>query len=155
MGGVMVGVAVLIVVTSVMDGFQERVRSVLRGNLSHILVAPKHGQRLRDLATFSHELKAAEPRIIGVAPQVTAPLGYFHRGMSGVRIDDQALSIMSGVGLDWETERAIEAERARLGESLQGETIRIVVANDPKDPFESPRVNALKAHGTDFEKFPV
>ena len=155
MGGVMVGVAVLIVVTGVMDGFQERVRSVLRGNLSHIVVAPRHGKRLRDLATFTHELKAAEPRIIGVAPQVTAPLGYFHTGMTGVCIDDQALAIMSGVGLDWETERGIEAERAQLGESLQGETIRIVVANDPKDPFASPRVADSLRFGADFQKFPV
>ena len=88
-GGVMAGVAVLIVVVSVMDGFQERVRSVLRGNLSHIVIAPRGSQPLRDLATFSHELKSSDPRIVGVAPQVMVPLGYFYRagGRAGSRRD--------------------------------------------------------------------
>jgi ABC-type lipoprotein release transport system permease subunit len=38
--GVMAGVAVLIVVTSVMDGFQVKVREVLRGNLSDVILMP-------------------------------------------------------------------------------------------------------------------
>lgn len=40
-GGVMAGVAVLIIVMSIMDGFQERVRRVTRGDLSDLTLTPR------------------------------------------------------------------------------------------------------------------
>jgi lipoprotein-releasing system permease protein len=156
-GGVMVGVAVLIVVTGVMDGFQERVRDVLRGNLSHLQLMPRAAEwsARQELGTFSRELRASDPRIVGVAPQVWVPMGYFNESR-GMRVMERSLEMMTGVGLDWETEKAIEAELERsAGARATRGSIRVVVANDPKDPFESPRTRQAMGLGEGFEKYPV
>jgi lipoprotein-releasing system permease protein len=139
-GGVMVGVAVLIVVTAVMDGFQARVKVVLRGNLSHLRVAPT-SERVPDLAAFSAELREHDDRIVGVAPLVTAPLGYFLSANQhgGLRFGDRTIHVMTAVGLDWELEQRIQAERVkRSGPSALEGGFRIVAANDLADPFKSP-----------------
>lgn len=148
-GGVTLGVAVLMVVTSVMDGFQERVRSVLRGNLSHLVITPQTGD-LPDLASFTMALKGADARIVGVAPQVAVPMGYFYDSgrRGGLRWDERALQVLGGVGIDWETEKRIEADLEKhLGAEAHAGAVRIVAANDPGDPFQSPRVERLRQLG--------
>ena len=149
--GVMLGIAVLMVVTSVMDGFQERVRSVVRGNLSHLIVTPA-GERTPDLASLTMDLQSSESRIVGVSPQVIAPVGFFYesRRRGGLPWLDSALHMMTAVGVDWDTEQRIAAElERRTGARSRDGAIRVVVANDPLDPFASPRADArLRLGGT-------
>lgn len=145
-GGVMFGVAVLIVVTSVMDGFQERVRSVLRGNLSHLAVTPT-GDVLPDLGTLTHELAAADPRIVGVAAQSQAPMGYMYRSGPRSRLSygGSQVQILTAVGLDWEREKAIEKDLERWqGAKARDGSLRIVVALDPEDPFASEKARFVE-----------
>lgn len=145
-GGVMFGVAVLLVVTSVMDGFQERVKTVLRGNLSHLSVTPT-GETLPDLGRLVHEVASADPRIVGVAAQSQAPMGYMYRSgpRSRFTYSGNQVQILTGVGLDWEREKAVEEQLARWqGAKARDGSLRIVVANNPQDPFDSERARALE-----------
>ncbi len=142
-GGVMLGVAVLIVVTAVMDGFQERVRAVVRGNLSHLSIVPMQGE-LPEVSALAARLKADEPRIVGIAPMATAPMGYFYTDthLGALRLFDQPLLVMSGVGLDWELEKRIEAELVRRQDARALDGGLRIVAGDPADPFGSARATS-------------
>lgn len=106
-GGVMAGVAVLIIVVSIMDGFQERVRRVTRGNLSDITMTP--GEEPQPFKDLEQQLKTAEPRIKAVSPLVKIPVGYFYesnrRGPLGKH--NRELFLMEAVGIDWEREKAV------------------------------------------------
>jgi lipoprotein-releasing system permease protein len=140
-GGVMLGVAVLITVTAVMDGFQERVKSIVRGNLSHLAVMPLDRQP-PDASALAQRLQRDEPRIVGIAPVVTAPMGYpFNdRRRGALSVQDQSAHFVSAVGLDWELEKRIEEALVRRhGEQAREGSLQLVHQADPKDPFDSPR----------------
>ena len=67
-GGVMAGVAVLIIVVSIMDGFQARVRKHVRGSLSHIILSPSAAvDDLPSYADLDAALKRSDPRIVATA----------------------------------------------------------------------------------------
>jgi lipoprotein-releasing system permease protein len=126
--GVMTGVAVLIVVTSVMDGFQVKVREVVRGTLSHVIVVP-----MTDDAPSYAALEAAlkkDPRIVATSPQVSAYVGYpYQRGpATGTGGPKTSFHFMEALGIDWDRETKV----SRMGEYLQ-------YAADPADPFHHPR----------------
>lgn len=145
-GGVMAGVAVLIVVTSVMDGFQERVRAVLRGNLSHLVLTPVT-QELPDLPTLTQRVLESDPRIVGVAPQVSVPMGYFYdSGPRGtLRWNDRSIHVMTAVGMDWEQEKRVEQALVGLqGPKAREGTLTILAQVDAKDPFESPKARLVE-----------
>ncbi len=145
-GGVMAGVAVLIVVTSVMDGFQERVRAVLRGNLSHLVVLPQ-GEELPELTALVEQVRGADARIVGVAPQVTVPVGFFYDDgpCSQVRWNDRSLFLMTAVGVDWDQEKRIEAAlEARQGARARDGTLRLLAAGNLADPFDSAKARAVE-----------
>ena len=69
--GIGLGVAALIVVLSVMNGFQKEVRDRMLSVVSHIEVYATGGQALPDLATTLREAKA-HPQVIGAAPFIAA-----------------------------------------------------------------------------------
>lgn len=103
----MAGVAVLIIVVSIMDGFQERVRRVTRGNLSDITMSPREVPS--DFAALEQRLKEAEPRIAAVSPLIKIPVGYFYESSrrSVLAGNNRELFLMEAVGIDWEREKLV------------------------------------------------
>ncbi|MCB2018558.1 MAG: lipoprotein-releasing ABC transporter permease subunit, partial [Hydrogenophaga sp.] len=67
--GIALGVAALIVVLSVMNGFQKEVRDRMLGVLSHIELYAPGGAAIPDLQTAIAAVKK-HPEVIGVAPYV-------------------------------------------------------------------------------------
>ena len=69
--GIALGVAALIVVLSVMNGFQKEVRDRMLGVLSHIELYAPGGEAIPDLASVMATVKQ-HPEVVGVAPFVGA-----------------------------------------------------------------------------------
>jgi len=69
--GIALGVAALIIVLSVMNGFQKEVRDRMLSVVSHIEVYATGGAALPDLATTLKEAKA-NPQVVGAAPFIAA-----------------------------------------------------------------------------------
>jgi len=84
--GIGLGVAALIVVLSVMNGFQKEVRDRMLGVLSHIEVLAPGGEALPDLDRTLDEVRA-HPAVVGAAPFIAAQ-GLLARGedMRGVLV---------------------------------------------------------------------
>jgi lipoprotein-releasing system permease protein len=82
--GIALGVAALIVVLSVMNGFQKEVRDRMLGVLSHVEVFTPDGGALPDPALTLSELRR-HPEVVGAAPFIAAQ-GLLARGedMKGV-----------------------------------------------------------------------
>ncbi|MEY5099182.1 MAG: hypothetical protein RJA36_1901 [Pseudomonadota bacterium] len=76
--GIALGVAALIVVLSVMNGFQKEVRDRMLGVLSHIEVFTPDGGALPELGRTLAELRA-HPEVVGAAPFIAAQ-GLLARG---------------------------------------------------------------------------
>ena len=71
MMGIGLGVAALIIVLSVMNGFQKEVRDRMLGVVSHIEVYAADGAAVADLPALLVRLKA-HPQVVGAAPFITA-----------------------------------------------------------------------------------
>ena len=71
MMGIALGVAALIIVLSVMNGFQKEVRDRMLGVISHIEIFAPQGAALPDVATTLREVKT-HPQVLGAAPFVAA-----------------------------------------------------------------------------------
>jgi len=131
-GGVMVGVAVLIVVTGVMDGFRTQVLEVLRGNLSDIVMTPLQGpdEPLPAYETMDRQIRE-DPRVAATSPQIEWLVLYLYpkwnRGQ--LSVGDYSVLQMRAVGIDYERERRV----SKIGQYL-------IAANDRENPFESTRV---------------
>jgi lipoprotein-releasing system permease protein len=69
--GIALGVAALIIVLSVMNGFQKEVRDRMLGVVSHIELLSADGQALPDVNRTLHEARA-HPAVIGAAPFIAA-----------------------------------------------------------------------------------
>ena len=69
--GIALGVAALIIVLSVMNGFQKEVRDRMLGVVSHIEVYAGGGQALPDVALTLRQARA-NPAVIGAAPFIAA-----------------------------------------------------------------------------------
>lgn len=69
--GIALGVAALIIVLSVMNGFQKEVRDRMLGVLAHIEVFAPGGAALPDVARTLTEVRA-HPQVIGAAPFIAA-----------------------------------------------------------------------------------
>lgn len=84
--GIALGVAALIIVLSVMNGFQKEVRDRMLGVLSHIEVFAPGGEALPDVALTLQETRA-HPEVLGAAPFI-AVQGLLARGetMNGALI---------------------------------------------------------------------
>jgi ABC-type lipoprotein release transport system permease subunit len=129
-GGVAAGVAVLLVVTSVMDGFQEKVREVLRGNLSDLIMVPTV-EEVPPYAAFDLRLREESGgAVIATSPQRSALLFYPYISLrrNEWRAGDRALFLLTAVGIDWERERDVSSIAKT-----------IVAAERPSDPFFAQR----------------
>ena len=69
--GIALGVAALIIVLSVMNGFQKEVRDRMLGVVSHIEIFAPSGGALPDLARTLSEVRA-NPQVVGAAPFIGA-----------------------------------------------------------------------------------
>ncbi len=69
--GIALGVAALIIVLSVMNGFQKEVRDRMLSVVSHIEIYAPYGAALPDLARTLAETRA-NPQVIGAAPFIAA-----------------------------------------------------------------------------------
>jgi lipoprotein-releasing system permease protein len=67
--GIALGVAALIIVLSVMNGFQKDVTGRMLSILAHVEVFAPHDQAIPDLATALREIQA-NPEVVGAAPFV-------------------------------------------------------------------------------------
>lgn len=68
MAGVAVGVMTLIVVMSVMTGFDRELRATIIGNRAHLRVFPSGGQTLYEWKDSIAQVKALCPEILGAGP---------------------------------------------------------------------------------------
>jgi lipoprotein-releasing system permease protein len=84
--GIALGVAALIIVLSVMNGFQKEVRDRMLGVVSHIEIYARDGQALPDMAQTLREVRA-NPQVVGAAPFI-ATQALLARGedMKGVMV---------------------------------------------------------------------
>jgi len=69
--GIALGVAALIIVLSVMNGFQKEVRDRMLGVVSHVEVYASGGQALPDVAATLSQARA-HPQVVGAAPFIAA-----------------------------------------------------------------------------------
>ena len=69
--GIALGVAALIIVLSVMNGFQKEVRDRMLSVVAHVEVYGSAGEPIEDWAALGQRLKA-DPQVQGVAPFVAA-----------------------------------------------------------------------------------
>ncbi len=76
--GIALGVAALIIVLSVMNGFQKEVRDRMLSVVSHIEIFAPNGQAMQDVDTTMLQVKQ-HPEVIGAAPFVAAQ-GLIARG---------------------------------------------------------------------------
>ena len=65
--GIALGVAALIIVLSVMNGFQKEVRDRMLGVVSHIEIISRDGQALPELDTIMAAARK-HPEVVGAAP---------------------------------------------------------------------------------------
>lgn len=153
-GAVMTGVAVMIVVMAVADGFQSKVREVVRGTLSHLSFEPTGNVVFADGTeppdpSFA-ELDAilrADPDVAAVAPQVTSFVA--HPWVQNQRARATNFFLVQAVGIDWaretgviaapkgetEAQKAARLEKERAGAVSQLADYLVAVKNR-EHPFD-------------------
>jgi lipoprotein-releasing system permease protein len=84
--GIALGVAALIIVLSVMNGFQKEVRDRMLSVVSHIEIYAADGQALPDVAALMQKVRA-HPEVTGAAPFIAAQaLLARGEGMKGIMV---------------------------------------------------------------------
>ena len=114
--GIALGVAALIIVLSVMNGFQKEVRDRMLAVVSHIEILAPDGAALPDAALTLSQVRA-HPQVIGAAPFI-ATQALLARG------EDMKGTIVRGIepGLEPEvTDLAIELKNTGLNRLIPGE----------------------------------
>ncbi|HZY20153.1 MAG TPA: lipoprotein-releasing ABC transporter permease subunit [Ramlibacter sp.] len=107
--GIALGVAALIIVLSVMNGFQKEVRDRMLGVVSHVEIYGPGGSVLPDLERTLREARA-HPQVLGAAPFITAQ-ALLARG------EDMRGAIVRGI------DPAREPEVTDLGKGLQADVL--------------------------------
>ena len=114
--GIALGVAALIIVLSVMNGFQKEVRDRMLSVVSHIEILAPNGAALPDLdATLAEARK--NPQVIGAAPFIAAQ-ALLARG------EDMKGTIVRGIDPAREpevTDLAVELKNTGLSQLISGE----------------------------------
>ncbi len=114
--GIALGVAALIIVLSVMNGFQKEVRDRMLGVVSHIEIFAAGGAALPDLERTLSEA-GANPQVVGAAPFVSAQ-GLLARG------EDMKATLVRGI------DPAREPEVTDLALALKSAGLARLVAGD-------------------------
>ncbi|MBK8073386.1 MAG: lipoprotein-releasing ABC transporter permease subunit [Ramlibacter sp.] len=114
--GIALGVAALIIVLSVMNGFQKEVRDRMLGVVSHIEISAPGGAALPDMRRTVAEV-AKHPQVLGAAPYIGAQ-ALLARG------EDMKGAIIRGILPEYEpavTELAAQLASGPLGRLKAGE----------------------------------
>ena len=114
--GIALGVAALIIVLSVMNGFQKEVRDRMLGVVSHIEILAINGAALPDLAGTLAQVRA-NPEVLGAAPFI-ATQALLARG------EDMKGTIVRGIDPALEpevTDLAVELKNSALKRLIPGE----------------------------------
>jgi lipoprotein-releasing system permease protein len=114
--GIALGVAALIIVLSVMNGFQKEVRDRMLGVVSHIEIFAPNGAALPDVARTLAQVKA-NPAVIGAAPFI-ATQALLARG------EDMKGTLVRGIDPAHEgevTDLALELKNTGLNRLIPGE----------------------------------
>jgi lipoprotein-releasing system permease protein len=116
--GIALGVAALIIVLSVMNGFQKEVRDRMLGVVSHIEIYAVDGESVGDLPALMHTLRA-HPAVLGAAPFISAQ-ALLARGddMKGVLvrgIDPQLEPQVSDMGPQDQSSVLMQLQPGRFG----------------------------------------
>ncbi len=112
--GIALGVAALIIVLSVMNGFQKEVRDRMLGVVSHIEIVSQDGAALPNVRNTLAQVKA-HPQVTGAAPFI-ATQALLARG------EDMKGTMVRGI------DPALEPEVTDLAVSLQGAALNRLVA---------------------------
>ncbi|OHC78844.1 MAG: cell division protein FtsX [Rhodoferax sp. RIFCSPLOWO2_12_FULL_60_11] len=114
--GIALGVAALIIVLSVMNGFQKEVRDRMLGVVSHIEIFAPNGAALPDVALTLSQVRA-HPQVVGAAPFI-ATQALLARG------EDMKGTMVRGIDPAREpevTDLAIELKNTGLSRLIPGE----------------------------------
>ena len=114
--GIALGVAALIIVLSVMNGFQKEVRDRMLGVVSHIEIFARDGAALPDLERTLREVRS-NPQVLGAAPFI-ATQALLARG------EDMKGAIVRGIDPALEpgvTDLAVELKKSALTRLIAGD----------------------------------
>jgi lipoprotein-releasing system permease protein len=114
--GIALGVAALIIVLSVMNGFQKEVRDRMLGVVSHIEIFAQGGAALPDLERTLREVRS-NPQVLGAAPFI-ATQALLARG------EDMKGAIVRGIDPALEpdvTDLAVELKKSSLARLIAGD----------------------------------
>jgi len=111
--GIALGVAALIIVLSVMNGFQKEVRDRMLSVVSHIEILAPNGEALPDVARTLAQVKS-HPQVVGAAPFI-ATQALLARG------EDMKGTVVRGI------DPARESEVTELAQSLPPATLARLV----------------------------
>ncbi|MEK9952199.1 MAG: lipoprotein-releasing ABC transporter permease subunit [Curvibacter sp.] len=114
--GIALGVAALIIVLSVMNGFQKEVRDRMLSVVSHIEIFSPYGQALPDVAQTLAEARA-HPQVVGAAPFIGTQ-ALLARG------EDMKGAIVRGI------DPALEGEVTDLAAALRGGALERLVPGE-------------------------
>ena len=114
--GISLGVAALIIVLSVMNGFQKEVRDRMLGVVSHIEILTPDGQALPDVNRTLKEVRQ-HPQVIGAAPFIAAQ-ALLARG------EDMKGTLVRGI------DPALEPEVTELAGTLQNTALKRLIPGE-------------------------
>jgi lipoprotein-releasing system permease protein len=125
--GIALGVAALIIVLSVMNGFQKEVRDRMLGVVSHIEIFAPSGAALPDLARTLTEVRA-HPQVLGAAPfiatQALLARGEDMKGAIVRGIDPLAEPSVTDLAVDLKNSALTRLTAGDFGVVLGGELAR-------------------------------
>jgi lipoprotein-releasing system permease protein len=148
--GVFVGVTALILILSIMSGFLDQQRRMVRGTLSHLVIEPSPlmsatGAPLPETAEPLIQAVSSDPRVANSCAQLSwfALLIQGGRGSaySASRLSDTTSAKLVGVqivGIDTEAEYQTTELREALNTPPAGMSFGHVPVTDPEDPFAAP-----------------
>ncbi len=110
------GVAVLIIVTSVMTGFAEDMKEKIRGTGSHLVVRKGIGKFIPEYQSLMDEIRSVE-HVQAVSPRITWPVLYTHYGFQpGDRL---RFAFLTGIDPELESETTNIADYVEKGKPVK------------------------------------
>ncbi len=122
----MIGVAVLIIVNSVMYGFAEDMKEKIRGTASHLTVRKGLNKLIPDYEALMEDIEQME-HVKAVSPRVTWPVLYTRKGFKGS--DQFHFGFLTGIDPDQ------ESRTTKLANYVEGGRVKFTYRNgEPNRP---------------------
>jgi len=143
MGAIAVAVMALITVISVMNGFLEETRHIVRGTTADIIVLPRQDPALGVAASREayEAVVAAHPDVAGVCARLVRPAVVKVHGQTNMSLGDSIFSSMNQVlvlGIDHEAEGPV-TDLTHYLEPVDGKDNRDIEVTDRSQPFKLDR----------------